>query len=70
MLGVACVLLFGAVVLVVLVMAVVVFPSSRFLVSGGCGWGGGSTKPTWGVKLSNYRPTTFVHLLTNEKTTK
>ena len=41
-LGVACVLLLGAVVPVVLVMSVVVFPSSRFLVSGGCAWGGGS----------------------------
>ena len=34
-------LLLGAVVLVVLVMSVVVFPSSRFLVSGGRCWGGG-----------------------------
>jgi hypothetical protein len=34
-------LLLGAVVLVDLVMSVVVFPSSRFLVSGGLGWGGG-----------------------------
>ena len=34
-------LLLGAVVLVVLVMSVVVFPSSRFLVSGGWAWGGG-----------------------------
>ena len=33
-------LLLGAVVLVVLVMSVVVFTSSRFLVSGGWGWGG------------------------------
>ena len=33
-------LLLGAVVLVVLVMSVVVFPSSRFLVSGGWAWGG------------------------------
>ena len=33
-------LLIGAVVLVVLVMSVVVFPSSRVLVSGGWGVGG------------------------------
>ena len=33
-------LLLGAVVLVVLVMSIVVFPSSRFLVSGGWAWGG------------------------------
>ena len=34
-------LLLGAVVLVALVMSVVVFPSTGFLVSGGWSWGGG-----------------------------
>ena len=38
--GVTCVLLLGAVDLVVLVMSVVVFSSSRFSVSGGWCWGG------------------------------
>ena len=41
--GVTCVLFLGVVVLVVLVMSVVVFPSSRFLVSGGWGWGRGGS---------------------------
>ena len=38
-------LLLGAVVLVVLVMSVVAFPSSRFLVSGGWGCGVGGSPP-------------------------
>ena len=41
-------LLLGAVVPVVLVMSVVVFPSSRFFVSGGWGFGGGELR---GVRL-------------------
>ena len=40
-LGVMCVLLFGVVVLVVLVMSVVVFRLLAFLVLGGWGWGRG-----------------------------
>ena len=62
-------LLLGAVVLVDLVMSVVVFPSSRFLVSGGWGWGRGGSACCfvfsfrWMVLGEGGRPVVFNNLL-------